>query len=83
MKRTIKIRPSGTIISGASYAFRSRAAAMVESRRATTDPGTIAYYDPRARCEVYLGRGETSADDRSVSLYGRKGRIVAVVEVAA
>jgi len=84
--RSIKINGNRAIVSGASYCYRSSAAALATSRHATTDPGVVSYYDPASGRDVYLGAGEVSASDRSQSLYGRGGRhgaLVTVVEVAS
>lgn len=67
-----------TIITGANHCFRSYENAYQASRKATTEPGVVAYYDPATKRDVYLGKGEVSASDRSMSLYGRGGALVKV-----
>ena len=79
---TIKITRDGrNIKSGASYAFASRDAARRASQRATTNPGTVSYYDPHSQRDLYLGLGDVSANGRQ-SLYGRGGVLVKVIEAA-
>lgn len=79
---TIKITRAGNIKSGASYAFLSRDAARRASRKATTNPGTVGYYDPHGQRDMWLGLGDVSASDGTQSLYGRGDVLVKVIEAA-
>jgi hypothetical protein len=71
---SVYVNEKKEIVSGQSYCYRGRRAALMSSKKATTSPRVLELWDRATNRQCYLGKGVDA------SWWGRSG-IVNVVEV--